>query len=116
MASDPLTRRAAGIALVGAFDAEYGRILRANERLADLLGISLTELEGTRICEHVHPEDRHEADDAYLRLVADPRLLLESTPRLLAAEGRVVRVHAFASLIATRSGGAFVLRVLAQDD
>jgi PAS domain-containing protein len=116
MASDPLTRRAAGIALVGALHADYGRVLRANQQLADLLATPLAGLEGTRICEHVHPQDRQQADDAYLRLMADPQALYESTTRLLAADGGVVRVQAFASLITTRSGGAFLLRLLALDE
>lgn len=116
MTSDPLTTRAAGIALVGALPNAYGRVLRANQRLADLLATPLADLQGTRICDHVHPQDRHQADDAYLRLMADPQALYENTTRLVSADGSVVRVHAVASLITTRSGGAFVLRALALDE
>jgi PAS domain S-box-containing protein len=115
MASDPLTRHAAGIALVGALHAEYGRVLRANQRLADLLTTPLADLEGTRICEHIDPQDRQQADNAYLRLMADPQGLYENTTRLLTGDGEVVRVHAVTSLIATRNGGAFVVRVVALD-
>lgn len=115
MASDPITRRPAGIAFVGALPAEFGRVLRANERLADLLATPLTDLEGTRICEHVHPQDRHHADDAYLRLMADRHALYENTIRLVAGDGQVVRVQAVASLVATRSGSAFVFWALPLD-
>ncbi len=44
--------------------------------------------------------------------MADPRTLYESNARLVAANGRVVPVHAFASLIIANSGTAVVFRVL----
>jgi hypothetical protein len=116
MPSDPITRTGAGIALIGARHAEYGRVLRANRQLADLLATAVPELEGTRICEHVHPQDQHQADDAYLRLTADPQALYENTTRMVAGDRRIVRVHTVTSLIATQGGGAFMLRVLALGD
>jgi PAS domain-containing protein len=113
MPSDPLTSSAAGIALVGASDEDYGRIMRANYRLADLLAWPLDELVGTRLCQHVHSDDQAQAHSAFLRLMADTRALYENEGRLVAANGRVVQVQAFASVTATRTGPAIILRMLA---
>jgi PAS domain-containing protein len=74
-ASDPLTGSAAGIALIGACGEDYGRIMRANHQLADLLARPLEELVGTRLCQHVHPDDQAQTHNAYLRLMADPEAL-----------------------------------------
>jgi len=113
MASDPLTSSAAGIALVGAGGEYHGRIMRANHRLAGLLGRPLEEIVGTRLCEHIHSDDQAQTHSAFLRLMADTQALYENTGRLVTATTRVVHVQAFASVIATRTGSAVVLRVLA---
>ena len=113
MTSDPLTSRAAGIVLVAANDDEYGRILRANQRFADLLARQLTALIGTPICDYIHPGNQGEARAAFLRLVGDLETVYEGNGRLVAAHGRVVPVQAFASVITLRGGAAIVLRVLA---
>jgi PAS domain-containing protein len=113
MASDPLTSSAAGIALVGAVGQDYGRIMRANHRLADLLGRPLEEIVGTRLCEHLHSNDQAQTHSAFLRLMADTQTLYQSKGRLVAATARVVQVQAFASVITTPTGPAVVLRVLA---
>ena len=113
MASDPLTSSDAGIAVVGAGGDEYGRILRANQRLSELLARPLEELVGTRLCQHVHPEDQTQAHSGFLRLMADTQTLYENNGRLVAANGSVVCVHVFASAITIRTGPAVVLRVLA---
>lgn len=112
MAFDPLTRSAAAIALVGAVGEDYGRIIRANHQLADLLGRPLEELVGTRLCEHMHPHDQAEAYEAFLRLMAGNQTLYEHTVRLVGATARVLQVHALASVIAMRTGPAIVLRLL----
>ncbi|MGH2850766.1 MAG: PAS domain-containing protein [Solirubrobacteraceae bacterium] len=113
MTSDPLTSRTAGIVLVGAHDDEYGRILRANQRFADLLVRQLDALVGTRICEHVHPGSQGEARDTFFRLMADLETVYEGNGRLVTSHGSVVPVRAFASVITLRGGAAIVLRVLA---
>ena len=112
MASDPLTSCAAGIALVGARRDEYGRILRTNEQLAELLTTTVKALVGTRVCQHVHPDDQMQAYNAYMRLMASPKAVYESDARLVAANGHVVYVQAFASVIALSTGTAVVFRVL----
>jgi PAS domain-containing protein len=113
MTSDPLTSRAAGIVLVGAHEDEYGRILRANQRFAGLLVRQLDALVGTPICDHIHPGNRGDARAAFLRLVGDLETVYEGNGRLVAANGSVVPVQAFASVITLRGGAAIVLRVLA---
>jgi PAS domain S-box-containing protein len=112
-AADPLMRGDAGIALVGACRDDYRRILRANHQLAELLGRPLEALVGARLCQHVHPDDQTQAHGAFLRLLADPETLYDSQCRLVAADGREVRVQALASVITMRTGPAIVLRVLA---
>src|SRR5579863_1311485 len=106
MSSDPLISSAAGIALVGVRGEDRGRILRANHQLAELLATTVGALIGTPLRQHVHPDDQTQAQTAYLRLTADPRTLYESNARLVAADGRVVPVHAFASMIAVNAGTA----------
>ena len=110
--SDPLTNSAAGIALVGAFGDEIGHILRANQRLADLLGTPLGALVGTRICRHVHSDNHGDAHVAFQRVMGSPETVYETKARLVAANGRIVHVHALASAIRLRQGTAIVLRVL----
>jgi PAS domain S-box-containing protein len=114
MASDPLISSAAGIALVGACGDEHGRILRANHQLAELLATTVEAVIGTRLCEHVHPDDQAQAHNAYRRLMADRRTLYEGNARLVAANGDLVPVQAFASLITVNAGTAVVFRVLPQ--
>ncbi len=114
MASDPLISSAAGIALVGARGGDHGRILRANQQLAELLATTVEALIGTGLFQHVHPEDQAQARNAYMRLMADPRTLYESNARLVAANGHVVPVQAFASMITLNAGTAVVFRVLPQ--
>ena len=112
MASDPLISSSTGVALIGACGEEYGRILRANRELAELLGRPAEQLLGSRLCQHLHHEDQTPAHRAFLRLMADPQTLYESRGRLLAATGNVVPVLVFASTITLRDGVGIVLRVL----
>jgi PAS domain-containing protein len=116
MASDPLRSTAAGIALVGAFGVEIGHIVRANERLADVLAMRLDALVGTRICQHIHPGNHREAHAAFQRVMAHPETLYEGTARLVAANGRIVPVRAVASVITMGPGAAIVVRVLDLSD
>ena len=113
MASDPLTRRDAGIAVVGAGPEGHGRILRANHALAALLARPLPSLVGTRLCEHLHRDDQARVARALSRLLTSPETLYEADARLVAAAGREVRVHAVASVITMRDGRAIIIRVLA---
>lgn len=113
MGSDLLTGSDAGIALIGARGDGYGRILRANSRLSELLGRPMEALVGTRLCQHLPPEDHARAHTAFLGLMAQPQTLYEHDGRLAAADGSTVCVQALASAIATRNGLAIVLRVLA---
>jgi len=87
--------------------------MRANHQFADLLARPLDALVGTRLCQHVHPDDQAQTHSAYLRLMADTQALYENKIRLVAANARVVQVQTLASVITTRSGPAVVLRVLA---
>ncbi len=112
MASDPLTSSAAGIALVGAFGDEIGHILRANQRLADLVAMPLGAVIGTRICRHIHPDNHREAHATFRRVMAHPEALYEGNARLVTANGRIVPVRAVASVITMRRGAAIVVRVL----
>ncbi len=113
MASDPLTHRSAGIALVAAVREDSGRILRANDELAELLARPAAALVGTSLCQHLHPDDQPRALQALLRLLADPKTLYEDdNGRLVAANGREVRVHIVASVITTHTGPAIIVRVL----
>ena len=112
MVFDPLTDTAAGVALIATSGEDYGRILRANHKLAELLASSPEALVGTRICDYVHPPDQSEAHHAFLTLLGDPPGLYEHDGRLVAADGRLVHVRAVASMISTGAGGAVILRVL----
>ena len=91
---------------------EYGRILRANQQLADLLGRTVEAIVGTRLCAHVHPDDQTHMHHGYLRLMAHPQALYEGSVRLVAADNDPVRVHAFASAVTMNTGVAFLCRVL----
>ena len=113
MTTDPLRSAAAGIALIAMGGERHGHILRANQALAALLASSPDALVGTRICDHVHPQDRARVDEAFLALMADADRLHEGDVRLIASDGGSVAVRAVASVIARRGGRAVVLRVLA---
>jgi PAS domain S-box-containing protein len=110
---EPLRDRASGIALIGATPGEHGLILRANERLAQLLGTSVEALTQTKICSYLHPDDQARARAAYVHLLSGTEELHDTQLRLIAAGGAEVAVRAYASPIAMRDGLAIVLRVLA---
>jgi PAS domain-containing protein len=112
MAPDPLINSSTGVALIGACGEEYGRILRVNRELAELLSRPVEQLVGSRLCQHVHHEDHTLAHSAFLGLMADPRTFYESRGRLLAATGDAVPVVVCASTITLRGGVGIVLRVL----
>jgi PAS domain S-box-containing protein len=112
MSLDLLRSTAAAIALIDTTDEERGRILRANRLFADLLASSPDALAGTTICDHIHPEDRLKADDAYRRLMASTESLYEQTGRLISADGETVRVHVLASVITASARQVVLLRAL----
>ncbi len=113
MPVEPLRDQASGIALIGATPDERGLILRANARLAELLDSSVDALAQTQFCRYVHPDDHTQVRTAFVDLVTGAGELYDTHLRLIAANGAVVAVRAYASPITMRDGLAIVLRVLA---
>jgi PAS domain S-box-containing protein len=102
-----------GAALIGTTPQTHGRILRTNNKLAALLGTTPAELTGSRMCDHILPEDRPRAEDAFVRLIRGARNLYEMTGHLLAADGTARRVTAYASLVTADVHRVVLIRVLA---
>jgi PAS domain S-box-containing protein len=92
---------------------KYGRVLRANQELADLLGAQREALVGTELRQHLHADDSAVVQSALLGLLSHTGTLFDGSVRLVATDGRSVRVHAFASVITMTTGTAILLRVLA---
>jgi PAS domain S-box-containing protein len=87
-----------GIALIGVYGEDSGRIVRVNRALADLLATTREELVGTSICDRIHSADRDRAVDRFLRLIGGAGSC-EGEGRLLAEDGRVRWVRVFAALL-----------------
>jgi PAS domain S-box-containing protein len=113
---DITAHRPGGAALIGTTPQTNGRILRTNNKLAALLGSTPAALTGSRMCDHIHPQDRPRAEDAFVRLVRGARNLYEMTGDLLAADGTPRRVTAYASLVTADVHRVVLIRVLAVPD
>jgi diguanylate cyclase (GGDEF)-like protein/PAS domain S-box-containing protein len=81
-----------------------GRILDSNPAIQELLGRNHGELEGRRTSEFVHPDDRHEARSAYLRMMTAGESSLRMQHRFVGRDGAVLWVDASASLVRDSSG------------
>jgi PAS domain S-box-containing protein len=110
---DITAHRPGGAALIGTTPQTNGRILRANNKLAALLGSTPAALTGSRMCDYIHPQDRPRAEDAFVRLIRGARNLYEMTGDLLAADGSARRVTAYASLVTADVHRVVLIRVLA---
>ena len=102
-----------GAALIGTTPHTRGRILRANSKLAVLLDSTPEALAGTRMCDHIHPEDRTRAENAFVRLIRGARNLYEITGHLLAADGTSRPVTAYASVVTADVHQVVLIRFLA---
>lgn len=109
---DLIGHRPAGAALVGVAEENRGRILRANRALASLLGSTPNALVGTRLSDHIHPSDRARALTDFLRLVGGTRTSFEGRFCLLAADGRGLAAHAYASLVGAGTRELVLVRFL----
>src|SRR5579871_2224975 len=103
--------RPVGTALVGVGDAGWGRVVLANQALADLLGQELESVIGGPLDVHLHADDRPRLHDALTRLTIDPAGAYEGEWRLLDADGGVRAVTAYASTIDTAGGPAVLIRM-----
>jgi hypothetical protein len=105
---DPIRSSAAGTALVGVADGDWGRIVRADQTLADLLGTSLDALVGTRLVDHVVLADRVNVLDVLSELTAGGQY--EGEWRMAGAGSAPRAIRIYASPVAMRSGRAIVIR------
>jgi diguanylate cyclase (GGDEF)-like protein/PAS domain S-box-containing protein len=92
-----------------------GQIIDSNPAIQELLGHSHGELEGRRTSEFVHPDDRHEARSAYLRLIADDGSSLRMHHRFLGRDGEVLWVDVSASLVRDSDGRKSFAITMIQD-
>jgi diguanylate cyclase (GGDEF)-like protein/PAS domain S-box-containing protein len=81
-----------------------GKIIDSNPAIQELLGHSHGELVGRRTSEFVHPDDRHEARAAYVRMIADGESSLRMQHRFVGRDGEVLWVDASASLVRDSDG------------
>jgi diguanylate cyclase (GGDEF)-like protein/PAS domain S-box-containing protein len=92
-----------------------GKIIDSNPAIQKLLGHSHGELEGHRTSEFVHPDDRHEARSAYLRMIADDGSSLRMHHRFLGRDGEVRWVDVSASLVRDSDGHKSFAITMIQD-
>jgi diguanylate cyclase (GGDEF)-like protein/PAS domain S-box-containing protein len=81
-----------------------GTIVDANPAIQDLLGQSHAELIGRHTSEFVHPDDRAEARNAYLEMIANGARSLRMQHRFVGREGEILWVDASASLVRDSDG------------
>lgn len=98
-------------ALIGTTGEERGRVVSATAAFCDLLACAPGELDGARLLDFVHPEDRARSLHEFCRLVAGPCVSFDGIGRLLARDGRVRWLNVHASL--TADGELVAIRVFA---
>jgi PAS domain S-box-containing protein len=98
-------------ALIGTTGEERGRVVSATAAFCDLLGYAPGELDGAKLLDFVHPEDRARSLHEFCRLVAGPCVSFDGIGRLLARDGRVRWLSVHASLSA--DGELVAIRVFA---
>jgi len=113
MDNEAATLRPKGTALIGTTGEQSGRVLAIDHGLAELLDSTREALVGTRFCDHIHPEDRDRALDTFARLISHSTSGYEGTGRLIDANGAVHHVRASASVVASNTRLAIVLRIAA---
>ncbi|MGH2850374.1 MAG: PAS domain-containing protein [Solirubrobacteraceae bacterium] len=111
--ADAVRKRSGGTTLIGTTDDESCRILAADHGLAELLASTTQTLTGTRLCDHIHPDDRPRALEAFTQMIGDATSEYEGSGRLVAADGAVHRVTLYASVVASDTRLAIVLRIAA---
>jgi PAS domain S-box-containing protein len=78
---------------IAVFD-RAGRLLFGNDRAADLMGYDdVAAMEGMRMAEFVHPEDRDRASERFATLIEDGEPVPETEMRLQADDGEVRHVR-----------------------
>ncbi len=92
-----------------------GRMIDSNPAIQRLLGHAHGELNGRRIAEFVHPEDRSNVRSAYLKMIADGDSSLSMHYRLMGRDGNVVWVDASVSLVRDPDGDESFAITMIQD-
>ncbi len=92
-----------------------GGILDANRAVHELLGLGENELDGRRLLDYVHPDDRDEVRSAVLRMVADDGDSMRIEHRFVRRDGAVRWVDASASLVRDPEGRQSFVIVMIQD-
>jgi diguanylate cyclase (GGDEF)-like protein/PAS domain S-box-containing protein len=92
-----------------------GRVIDSNPAIQQLLGHTHPELEGRRLSEFVHPEERRETRRAYRRMIASDETSLRMQHRFLGRDDAVLWVDASASLVRDSDGRKSFAIVMIQD-
>ena len=96
-------------------DPASGRLLRVNERLAQMLGYAALDLLEKTVVELTHADDRQNYWDGFARLVQGQSASYESEQRLLHKDRSVVWVHVTANVVRDDGGRALRVVLITQD-
>jgi diguanylate cyclase (GGDEF)-like protein/PAS domain S-box-containing protein len=92
-----------GVAITGMRGVDRGRYLHANETFARLVGREPGELDGIVFAELTHPDDLHDAAEAFARL--DRKQTIEIEQRYLHRDGHAIPVLVSATPILDETDG-----------
>lgn len=101
----------AGMSILG----KDGSFLRVNDSLVAMLGYSPEELEGKRLEDFTHPEDRTEGEAVCVRLASGACDEHDAERRYIRKDGRTVWGHTTVSCVRRVDGGIDYLVAIIQD-